>query len=318
MVITVLTAINCVGVREGAMLQDVLTVLKVAAVVGMVILGLTSPTGSLDHFTPTFSTELGPVAEVAGLSFLAACGVAMSKTLFAYDAWNTVTFAAGEIREPAKNLPRALLLGTVITTLAYTAAAATYLYVLSPSEMAAVAENRVAAEIATLSLGHVGLVAVVVAILVSTFGCTNGLILGGARVFFAMARDGLFFRACGEVHPRFHTPVAALVLQGLWSCVLALSGSYDALLTYVTFASLSFNALTVIGLFRLRRTQPDADRPYRVWGYPFVPALYLAGAGFFLVYIFVGAPRESLVGLVIVALGVPAYFAFARANRAKA
>ena len=314
-VIAVLTAINCLGVREGAMLQDVLTVLKVAAVVGLVLLGLASPTASLDHFTPTFSTELGPVAEAAGLGFLAACGVAMSKTLFAYDAWNTVTFAAGEIRDPEKNLPRSLLLGTVITTLAYTAAAATYLYVLSPAEMAAVPENRVAAEVATLSLGQVGLVAVVVAILVSTFGCTNGLILGGARVFFAMAKDGVFFRRCGELHPRFQTPVAALVLQGVWSCVLALSGSYDALLTYVTFASLAFNALTVIGLFALRRSRPDAERPYRVWGYPLVPAIYLAGAGFFLLYIFVGAPREALFGLVIVALGVPAYFAFRRASR---
>lgn len=317
-VIAVLTAINCVGVREGALLQDVLTVLKVAAVVGLVVLGLASPSGSFDHFTPTFSTELGPVAQAAGLGFLAACGVAMSKTLFAYDAWNTVTFAAGEIREPAKNLPRALLLGTVITTLAYTAAAATYLYVLAPAEMAAVPENRVAAEVATLSfdrwaLGHVGLVAVVVAILVSTFGCTDGLILGGARVFFAMAKDGVFFRRCAEVHPRFQTPVWALALQGVWSCVLALSGSYDALLTYVTFASLAFNALTVVGLFALRRKRPEAERPYRVWGYPLVPAIYLAGAAFFLLYIFVGAPREALVGLAIVALGVPAYFAFRRA-----
>jgi APA family basic amino acid/polyamine antiporter len=236
----------------------------------------------------------------------------MSKALFAYDAWNTVTFAAGEIREPKRNLPRSLLLGTVITTIAYTAAAATYLYVLAPSDMAAVPENRVAAEVATITLGRVGLVAVVVAILVSTFGCTNGLILGGARVFFAMARDGVFFRRAGEVHPRFHTPVAALVLQGLWSCVLALSGSYDALLTYVTFASLAFNALTVVGLFTLRRTQPDAERPYCVWGYPLVPAIYLAGALFFLLYIFIGAPRESLIGLAIVALGLPAYVAFRR------
>ncbi|MFO0711530.1 MAG: amino acid permease [Sandaracinus sp.] len=316
-VIVVLTVINCVGVREGAVVQDVLTVLKVAAVLALVVLGLASDTGSLSHFTPTFSTELGPVAQAARLGFLAACGVAMSKALFSYDAWNTVTFAAGEIREPQRNLPRSLLLGTVVTTLAYTAAAATYLYVLAPGDMAAVSENRVAAEVATLSFGRIGLVAVVVAILVSTFGCTNGLILGGARVFFAMARDGLFFRRAGEVHPRFHTPVTALVLQALWSCVLALSGSYDALLTYVTFASLAFNALTVAGLFVLRRKQPAAERPYRVWGYPAVPAIYLAGALFFLVYIFVGAPREALIGLVIVALGLPAYAGFRRASRAR-
>lgn len=311
-VIAVLTAINCLGVKEGAVLQDVLTVLKVAAVAALVVIGLASGAGSHAHFEPLFSTELGPVAQAAGLGFLAATGVAMSKALFAYDAWNTVTFAAEEIREPAKNLPRALFWGTTVTTLAYTGAAATYLWVLSPADMAAVRENRVAAEIATLVLGPVGLVAVVVAILVSTFGCTNGLILGGARVFYAMARDGLFFRRCAEVHPRFHTPVAALVLQGAWSCVLALSGSYDALLTYVTFASLAFNALTVVGLLALRRSRPDAARPYRVVGYPLVPLLYLAGACFFLVYIFAGAPREALIGVGIVVLGLPAYLVFRR------
>jgi len=310
--IVVLTVINCLGVREGAILQDVLTVLKVVAVVALVAIGLGSGVGSVDHFSPAFSTELGPVARAAGLGFLAACGVAMSKALFAYDAWNTVTFAAGEIREPAKNLPRALLAGTVITTLAYTAAAATYLYVLSPADMAAVPENRVAADVATRALGQVGLVAVVIAILISTFGCANGLILGGARVFYAMAKDGLFFRSCGEVHAQFRTPVPALLLQCAWSCVLALSGSYDALLTYVTFASLAFNALTVVGLFALRRKKPEAERPYRVWGYPVVPAIFLAGAGFFLLYIFLGAPRGSLTGMAIVVLGLPAYAAFTR------
>jgi APA family basic amino acid/polyamine antiporter len=239
----------------------------------------------------------------------------MSKALFAYDAWNTVTFAAGEIREPAKNLPRALVWGTLATTLAYTGAAAAYLYVLSPEQMAAVTENRVAAEVARIVLGRPGLVVVAVAILVSTFGCANGLILGGARVFYAMARDGLFFRSCAGVHPRFGTPTGALALQAIWSCVLALSGSYDALLTYVTFASLAFNALTVIAVFRLRRTQPATPRPYRVSGYPLVPALYVAGALFFLVYIFTGAPTKSLLGITLVAAGIPAYLFFRRRAR---
>ncbi|MBZ0120731.1 MAG: amino acid permease [Sandaracinaceae bacterium] len=315
-VIALLTLVNCLGVKEGSILQDVLTVLKVAAVVALIGVGLTSGAGSASSFTPLFSTELGPAAQAAGIGFLAATGVAMSKALFAYDAWNTVTFAAGEVRDPARNLPRALFWGTLVTTLAYTAAAATYLFVLAPPEMAAVRESRVAAEVATIVLGPVGLVAVVIAILISTFGCTNGLILGGARVFYAMARDGLFFRRCARVHPRRHTPVAALVLQGIWSCVLALSGSYDALLTYVTFASLAFNALTVLGLFALRRSRPEAERPYRVSGYPVVPLLYLLGAGFFLLYIFAGAPRESLIGVALVVLGVPAYLIFRRGRTA--
>jgi APA family basic amino acid/polyamine antiporter len=314
-VIAVLTAINCVGVREGAIVQDVLTVLKLSAVVLLVLFAFGSGVGSFDHFTPAFSTALGPVAAAAQISFLAAAGVAMSKALFAYDAWNTVTFAAGEVKDPARNLPRALVSGTLVTTVTYTAAAAAYLYVLPTDRMATVPENRVAAEVATLVLGGPGLVVVAIAILISTFGCANGLILGGARVFYAMARDGLFFRRCAAVHPRWHTPVWALVLQGIWSCVLALSGSYDALLTYVTFASLAFNALTVIALFVLRHTRPDAERPYRVTFYPVTPLLYLLGALFFLVYIFVGAPTESLLGLGIVLAGVPAYFVFRRRAR---
>jgi APA family basic amino acid/polyamine antiporter len=151
-----------------------------------------------------------------------------------------------------------------------------------------------------------------IAILVSTFGCVNGLILGGARVLYAMARDGLFFRVAGDVDPRRRTPRGALVLQGVWSAVLALSGSYDKLLTYVTFASLAFNALTVAGLFVLRRTRPDQPRPYKTWGYPVTPAVYLAGAVFFLIYIFAGDKKDSCAGLGLVALGVPAYLVFRR------
>jgi APA family basic amino acid/polyamine antiporter len=313
-VIAVLTAINCIGVREGALVQNVLTVLKVGAVVLLVVAAFASGRGSFDHFQPVFGTDLGATARLAQLGFLAAAGAAMSKALFAYDAWNTVTFAAGEVRDPARTLPRALFWGTLLTTLAYTAAAAAYLYVLAPAEMAAVPENRVAAEVATLVLGPAGLVIVAVAILVSTFGCANGLILGGARVFFAMAKDGLFFRRAADVHPKWRTPVAALVLQAIWSCVLALSGSYDALLTYVVFSSLAFNALTVVGLIVLRRKQPTAERPYRVWAYPATPLLYVAGALFFLVYIFAGSPRESLIGVALVALGIPAYFYFRRAR----
>src|SRR3954452_15702539 len=151
--------------------------------------------------------------------------------------------------------------------------------------MARVVENRVAADVAGVLLGGFGVMAVSIAILISTFGCANGLILGGGRVLFAMARDGLFFPSAAKVHPRHHTPTNALILQGVWSSVLALSGSYSALLTYVTFASLAFNALTVLGLFALRKKQPDAERPYRTWIYPVTPALYLVGSVFFIIYI---------------------------------
>ncbi|HEY8039442.1 MAG TPA: amino acid permease [Polyangiaceae bacterium] len=315
-VIAFLTWVNARGVREGALVQNLFTVLKVGAIALLVVIGFGSGKGSLSHFAPVLGADLG--AKGLQMGFLAAVGVAMSKALFAYDAWNTVTFAAEEVREPQRNLPRALVVGTLVTTLAYSAACAVYLYVLPLDRMAGVVENRVASDVAGLVLGSAGVTLVSVAILVSTFGCVNGLILGGGRVLFAMARDGLFFRVAGRVDPVRHTPRGALVLQGVWSAVLALSGSYDKLLTYVTFASLAFNALTVVGLFVLRRTQKEVPRPYRTWGYPVTPAVYLAGALFFLVYIFVGAPRESCFGLAIVALGIPAYLVFRRRAAAPA
>ncbi|HTQ43358.1 MAG TPA: amino acid permease [Polyangiaceae bacterium] len=309
-VIAVLTWVNARGVRDGALVQNVFTVLKVGAIALLVIVGFGSGKGSFSHFAPVFGTDLGKKGLEMG--FLAACGVAMSKALFAYDAWNTVTFVGEEVREPHRSLPRALMAGTIVTTLAYTAACAVYLYVLPLGTMAGVEENRVAADVAGALMGHAGVTLVSIAILVSTFGCVNGLILGGARVLYAMARDGLFFRVAGDVDPQRHTPRGALVLQGIWSAVLALSGSYDRLLTYVTFASLAFNALTVVGLFVLRRTKPDEPRPYRTWGYPVTPAVYLAGAVFFLLYIFAGDPKDACAGLGLVAIGVPAYLVFRR------
>ena len=300
-VIAFLTWVNCRGVTAGALVQNVFTVLKVGALVLLVAIGFGSGKGSFENFsTPGKAVTL------------AAIGVAMSKALFAYDAWNTVTFAAEEIREPQRNLPRALVYGTVLTTLVYTGTCAVYLYILPLTSMAHVAENRVASEVAGTLLGNFGVVAISVAILISTFGCVNGLILGGGRVLFAMSRDNLFFQGAGRVHEDRGTPQNALVLQGIWSAVLALSGSYSALLTYVTFASLAFNALTVAGLFVLRKNRPDAERPYRTWGYPITPILYLLGATFFVIYIFVGDKQDSLIGIALVALGLPAYALFRR------
>jgi APA family basic amino acid/polyamine antiporter len=315
-VIAFLTWVNARGVRDGALVQSVFTVLKVGAIALLVLVGFTSGKGSLSHFTPIVGVKLG--VKGIKMGFLAAMGVAMSKALFAYDAWNTVTFVAEEVREPERNLPRALVAGTIVTTVAYAGACAVYLYVLPLNRMAAVAENRVAADVAGVVLGPAGVTLVSVAILVSTFGCLNGLILGGARVVFAMARDGLFFRMAMTIDPVRQTPRGALVLQGVWSAVLAVSGSYDRLLTYVTFASLAFNALTVVGLFVLRRTRATAPRPYRTWGYPLSPAAYLVGALFFLVYIFVGDPVDASLGLGLVALGLPAYAVFRRRGLASA
>ncbi len=307
-VILLLTAINIYGVREGATIQNLFTVLKVGALVALVVAGFATARGTWDHFVPVFEPLLGPRAAAEKMVFAAALAVALSKALFAYDAWNTVTFVAEEVRDPHRNLPRALLLGCLLTTVVYVLVNAAYLANLAPPEMARVPENRVAATVARSALGTLGVSLVVVAILISTFGCVNGLILGGARVFYAMARDGLFLPAAATLHPVRRTPAVALIYQGIWSCVLALTGSFNALLTYTTFASVLFGALTVAGVYRLRITEPDRPRPYRCWGYPVTPALYLLIAVPFLIYVVQGDPVSTGYGLLLVLTGVPVYF----------
>jgi APA family basic amino acid/polyamine antiporter len=310
-VIAALTYINTRGVVAGARVQNLFTGLKLLALWALVAAALFLGRGTVAHFAPAFSTEL-PAQQVAGAvrtGFLAALGVAASKALFCYDAWNTVTFASAEVRDPARNLPRALIAGTLVTTLTYTLAAAAYLYLFPLDRMATVPENRIAAEAARLLLGDIGGQLIAAAILVSTFGCINGLILGGARVLYAMAEDKLFLRLAGVLN-RQQAPANALLLLGGWSAVLTLSGRYDDLLTYTTFASLLFNAATAASVFVLRWRQPEAARPYRALGFPVSSALFIAVALFFVVYIVQGDPKSSLYGLGLVLLGVPVYYVY--------
>jgi APA family basic amino acid/polyamine antiporter len=312
-VIVVLTGINILGVRQGALVQNLFTVLKVAALLALIVFGLQWAGTNTTNFQPVWDTTLGPAASHEGPAFAvfaAALAVAMSQALFSYDSWNTATFVAEEVRNPQRDLPRALFWGTVLTTLIYVLTVVAYLAVVPIGEMATVPENRVALTAATRLFGEVGVRLVIVAILISTFGCVNGLILSGARVCFAMAREGLFFRSNAVVQPSTKTPANALIYQGVWSCVLTLTGSYTDLLTYTTFASVLFGALTVAGVYRLRITQPDRPRPYRCWGYPVTPALYLVIAVPFLVYVIQGKPVPSLVGLLLILTGVPFYLLF--------
>jgi APA family basic amino acid/polyamine antiporter len=238
--------------------------------------------------------------------------VAMSKALFSYDAWNSLTFAAEEVKDPERILPRALILGTLGVTVVYCSAVAIYLYMVPIGEMFAVPDNRIAAEAASRALGPAGAAFIAVAILISTFGCVNGLTLAGPRVVYAMARDRVFFASMAEIHPRFRTPARALVLHGLVAAALTLTGTYNDLLTLTAFSSLMFNILTVIGLFVLRRTEPTLPRPYRALGYPVLPALYVLVSAFFLVYILIGDPRNSGLGLGLTLLGGPAYLYWTR------
>jgi APA family basic amino acid/polyamine antiporter len=309
-VIAVLTWLNVTGLRTGATVQNLFTLAKLAALAVLVVMGVATARGSVAHFQAAASLALGPEGLKVGL--FAALAGAMSKALFSYDTWYAVTFAAEEVKEPERNLPRSLVLGTVGVTVAYAATVAVYLYMVPIGEMAAVTENRIGTEAAVRMIGPSGGAFIAVAILISTFGCVNGLTLAGARVVYAMARDGLFFRGAARVHPRYRTPAAALLLHGLVAAALTLTGTYSDLLTLTAFSSLLFNVLTVLGLFVLRRRRPDLARPYRVWGYPVVPLLFVAVALFFLVYMPVADPRNTGLGLLLTAAGVPAYLYWRR------
>jgi APA family basic amino acid/polyamine antiporter len=312
-VIAVLTWLNVTGLRTGATVQNLFTFAKLGALGVLVALAVVTARGSIANFHPIAGLALGPEGLKVGL--FAALAGAMSKALFSYDSWYTVTFAAEEVKAPERNLPRSLVLGTLGVTVAYGATVAAYIALVPIGEMAGITENRIATEAAERMIGPAGGAFIAVAVLVSTFGCVNGLTLAGARVVYAMARDGLFFRGAARVHPRHRTPSVALLMHGLVAAALTLTGTYSDLLTMTAFSSLLFNVLTVIGLFVLRRRRPDLPRPYRAWGYPAVPLLFVAVALFFLVYMPVADPRNTGLGLLLTVAGVPAYIFWKRPGK---
>jgi APA family basic amino acid/polyamine antiporter len=303
-VIVLLTAINIRGVREGIWVQNLFTVLKVAALAALIVAGLyhgiTSP-----KFIPA-SLPLPP-EKVVETGLLAGLAVALSKALFAYDAWYTVTFVAEEVQQSKRTLPQSLWLGTAIVTVLYVLANLAYLAVLPLDQIATVKDDRVAEAVGRVLFGNIGTTLVIVAVLVSTFGCLNGMILSGARICYAMAREGLFLRGCAELHPRSRTPAIALVYQGIVSILLTYTGSYSTLLTYITFASVFFTGLMVGAVIRLRHTRPDLPRPYRCLGYPYAPILFMAICLVFLVYVIQGDLLPSGIGLLLMLSGIPFY-----------
>lgn len=315
-VIALLTYANCRGVREGATIQNIFTFLKTLAVIGLVILGLTigrNPEIASANFTNLFS------GMPTGFDIATAIGAAMVGSLFALDAWAYVCFAAAEVENPSKNLPRALLFGTGTVSLLYIIVNIAYMNVLPMFGTADGAdimargiqfasEDRVATAVAQTILGGTGLFAIAGAIMISTFGCVNGNILMGSRMFYAMAKDGLFFKAVSKINPKTHVPVTALIVGAIWSCGLTLSGSYGQLLDYVIFATLIFYILTIIGLFILRKKQPDLPRPYKAWGYPWLPIIYIIAATLVSVDLLIYKPAYTWPGLIIVLAGVPVYY----------
>lgn len=305
-VIAVLTAINIWGVRHGVVVQNFFTLTKIAALLVLIIVGFFLWKGGLQAFQPIFELRLGPSA--TGMVFMAALAVPLSKALFSFDAWNTATFVAEEVKNPEKSLPTALLIGTIVTTAIYVLVNIVYMATIPLPDMAVIHENRIAQTVGKIFFGDFGNTFVIIAILISTFGCVNGLILGGARVIYAMARDGLFFRSCESLHLNRGTPMGALLFQGAWSIVLVMSGSYNELLTYITFATVLFGALTVLGVFVLRIKFPDKPRPYKCLAYPLPPLLYLFIAIPFLIYVVIGDPVSTGIGMILVLSGVPVFW----------
>jgi len=328
LMIALLTWMNTRGLRLGKLVQNVFTFAKTGSLIALIILGIV--VGLLWHgdiAAANFGdlwTVRGNLQDVGhGLTAAAAFGlfvgicVAQTNSLFSADAWNSVTFTAGEVRDPKRNIPLSLALGAGLVIVLYLLANVAYLVTLRFEDIQKVASDRVASATADVIFPGVGAAIMAVAIIVSTFGCNNGLILTGARAYYAMAKDGLFFKSAGELN-KFHVPAWGLVIQGIWAAFYVLPRTvradgtygnlYGDLLTYVISAALIFYILTIIAIFVLRSKQPDADRPYKAFGYPIIPALYIIGAAVILVVLFIYQTTATWPGLLIVLTGVPVYF----------
>lgn len=332
--ILLLTYINTRGVQNGKFIQLVFTSAKLLALFALIILGLYVGLQSevlAQNFTNVWEAKKTinqegtlEISLLSGVALLGVMGATIINPLFSSDAWNNVTFIAGEIKDPKRNIPRSLFLGTLIVTIIYLLANVAYLSLLplngSPDGTTVMergimfaAEDRVGAAAASVIMGNVGVLVMAGLIMVSTFGCNSGLILSGGRLFYAMAQDGLFFKKAAELNDK-DVPARALWVQGIWASVLCLTGKYGDLLTYATFASLLFYILTIGGLFILRKREPNAERPYYAFGYPFVPVIYMVITALICFALLIYDTRNTGLGLGIVALGVPVYYLFLRKN----
>jgi APA family basic amino acid/polyamine antiporter len=335
-IIVVLSIVNVYGVRTGAMVQNVFTFAKAAALVGLVFAGIVvgrNAVAQAANFGAAFWHHMswgahfpvevgvgGPIAMVGVLTILA---VAQVGSLFSADAWNNVTFTAAEVKNPSRNLPLSLAMGTGVVILLYILANFAYLSVLplhgDPHGTTVIsrgiqyaAEDRVGTAMMQGVFAQFGAALMAAAILVSTFGCNNGLILAGARVYYAMAKDGLFFRSVARLHPTYKTPAVSLMVQMVWCSILCLSGTYGQLLDYIIFAVLVFYILTILGLFVLRAKQPNAPRPYRAIGFPVLPAIYILMALFIDIVLLRYKPQYTWPGLIIVLVGIPVFYLWRR------
>jgi APA family basic amino acid/polyamine antiporter len=333
LLIALLTWTNTRGLEYGRILQNVFTVAKTGALLGLILVGVflgRNQAAIADHvgnlWTARGAAEIAPgLTAISTFGLFVAICVSQTGSLFSADAWNNITFTAGEVKEPRRNIPLSLALGTTAVIALYLLANLAYLATLPFEAIQHAPGDRVATAALNVVFPGLGATIMAIGIMVSTFGCNNGLILAGARAYFAMARDRLFFRAAGRLNDA-RVPGWGLVLEGVWASILVLPRTYDPathtygnlysnLLEYVISAALIFYILTIAGVFRLRRIRPDAERPYRTAGYPIVPALYIVGAATVLAVLFVYRTATTWPGLVIVLLGVPVYFAWRPKHR---
>jgi len=316
-----LTYTNTRGVKESKMIQNSFTFTKLISLFGLIVVGFLFTKHSFWHenwinafdakqalsSTGADGTVTHSWLPIGGTTLIGAMAAAMVGSIFSSDSWNNVTFIAGEIKNPQRNIGLSLFLGTSIVTLIYISANLMYLHVL-PLQAIAFAENdRVAITAANAVLGNIGTIVIAVMIMISTFGCNNGLILAGARVYYTMAKDGLFFKKTGTLNKN-EVPAYGLWIQALVASLLCLSGKYGDLLTMVSFIVVIFYVLTIIGIFILRKKEPNMPRPYKAFGYPFLPAIYIIMATVFCIGLVYTEPKYSLWGLVITLLGIPLYY----------
>lgn len=311
--IVLITFINTRGVQGGKVIQSTLTIIKLASLFGLIIFGLIKlkPDVWAENWSHAWDLHrINPDGSFSYYTTMAAFGAiasAMVGSIFSSDAWNNVTFIAGEIKNPSRNIGLSLFFGTLIVAIIYSSTNIMYTAVLPINEIAHVAKDRVAVAAADVVFGDVGTILIAVMIMISTFSCDNGLILAGARVYYAMAKDGLFFRHVGELN-RFGVPQRGLWIQCLLACTWCLSGKYGDLLNMVSFVVIMFCVLTIFGIFILRKKMPTADRPYKAFGYPYLPILYIIMGTAFCFLLIIYQPTYTTGGLIIALIGIPLYF----------
>jgi len=304
--IAFLTIVNCLGVKWGSGLQTLLTIIKFGAILAVSFVVFAFARGNAGNFT-------SPPADLSSPGLVGAFGLALVASLWAYKGWEVATYSAGEVKNPERNLPLGLFIGTSLAIVLYLIANLAYLYVFPAAEIAK--STRIAADAMNAAVGAAGASIIAFIILFSITGAANGNLLTAPRVFFAMARDGLFFRQLAAVHPKFLTPHVSIIATAAWAAVLSLSGTFEQLVNYVIFGQWVFFGLTVAAVMVLRRKRPDLKRPYRTWGYPVTPVLFILASLFIAFNTLSNQPEYALRGLVIILLGIPAYLYWQRRAR---